>query len=52
MKWEYISCLNRNQANNLGKEGWELVSVDSGVYYFKRKLRVLREKSQMELLGG
>lgn len=54
MKYEYKRdmALDDEELNAFGKEGWELVAVDGGVYHFKRTLRVMRAKSQMELLGG
>lgn len=54
MKWEYkiatlwpdvlsetddnITSDNQELLNQIGEEGWELVSVDSGIAYFKRAI--------------
>lgn len=55
MKWEYlVTQLNRetfkdeDRLNELGQSGWELVSVDNGIAYFKRPLRT---KLEAEILG-
>jgi len=37
-QFEYnIFFLTGGSLDNLGKDGWELVSVDSGIAYFKRE---------------
>lgn len=38
-KWEYIvvNSSYENAMNSLGELGWELVSVDNGLAYFKRE---------------
>ena len=49
MKWEYLtSAIPKNARNTIeevddkfeyyGKQGWELVSVDNGIAYFKRPI--------------
>lgn len=54
MKWEYkrAIALDDDELNEIGDKGWELVAVDGGVYHFKRQRRVMRQPSQMELVGG
>jgi len=53
MKWEYkelsvgIIKSSTDSFNKLGLEGWELVSVDNGMAYFKRELK---PKSEAEIL--
>lgn len=44
MKWEYLreiadeNYLTLPYLNELGANGWELVSVDNGIAYFKRAI--------------
>ena len=35
-QWEYLVKANGVDLDTLGSEGWELVTVDRNVYYFKR----------------
>ncbi len=44
-RWEYTGLLlsvyagdNIDKLNSMGANGWELVSVDSGIAYMKRRL--------------
>jgi len=38
-KFEYTTCQAvRSLLDNMGKDGWELVAVANGIYYFKREL--------------
>lgn len=45
-KWDYSAFLFTREKlegairaiNDLGKQGWELVSVDNGIAYFKRPI--------------
>lgn len=45
MNWEYKTIgakggrVGTIDLDKLGQEGWELVSVDNGVAYFKREIR-------------
>lgn len=43
LKWEYWTCLasylERSFLNEKGKEGWELIFVESGRAFFKRPLQ-------------
>jgi hypothetical protein len=54
-KWHYYvqrGELTQDALNEIGKEGWELVSVDSGrdesVFYFKRAYPSLSESITLE----
>ncbi len=47
-QWEYrrvtVQVIHQpywvmNEANRLGREGWEAISVDNGQMYFKRRIR-------------
>ena len=39
VRWEYTEIqINIDQANSLGREGWELVTESSGWWVFKRRL--------------
>jgi hypothetical protein len=56
MKFEYRTMVCRTdpfesrseKLNKLGIDGWELVSVDNGIAYFKRELKL---KSEAEILA-
>lgn len=64
MKWEYLTyrLINHidnisaislvehytHMLNNYGSVGWELVSVDNGIAYFKRPLRTKSEDEIMK----
>lgn len=60
MKWEYLivylkgrsyddpRIFPKSEFDKVGIDGWELVSVDSGIAYFKRPLRT---KSEAEILA-
>jgi len=60
MKWEYLTYRFLNSPeidtlahrtgifNDYGLQGWELVSVDNSIAYFKRPLRT---KSEAEILA-
>ena len=37
-RWEYKSVGPWDNHNALGKQGWELVSVDQQTFHFKRKV--------------
>jgi hypothetical protein len=54
-KWHYYvrrGALSQDALNEIGKEGWELVSVDSSddepVFYFKRPHPTLAEAITLE----
>ena len=61
--WEYEGLLlsvyagdNIDKLNSMGANGWELVSVDSGIAYMKRRLEPAQpaakpEKPMAELVG-
>ncbi|RYG38092.1 DUF4177 domain-containing protein [bacterium] len=40
MKWRIDDSMDaiEEELNRLGKEGWELVSTEPSIYYFKRPL--------------
>ncbi len=60
MKWEYLTakvCVPHSIPDTAilrgaGLEGWELVSVDNGVAYFKRPLRTKSEDEIMKHFEG
>ncbi len=57
MKWEYkpldLGLYGyEDKLNKLGIEGWELVSVDNGIAYFKRPLRTKSEDEIMKHFEG
>lgn len=57
MKWEYKTLDlglygYEDKLNNLGTEGWELVSVDNYVAYFKRPIRTKSEDEIMKHFEG
>jgi hypothetical protein len=45
MTWEYRaeSGVAVDQLNALGRDGWELIAIDAGVFYFKRPGLSFRE---------
>lgn len=56
MKWEYrtMACgcnpfeSRSEKLNRLGVDGWELVTIDNGIAYFKRPIQ---PKSEAEILA-
>ena len=57
MKWEYRTVDlglygYEDKLNKAGTEGWELVSVDNGIAYFKRPLRSKSEDEIMKHFEG
>jgi hypothetical protein len=58
MKWEYTVIPvsdaysdSEQYFDELGCQGWELVSVDEGIAYFKRP-KIEHKKREVEYLGG
>lgn len=55
--WEYklVSMGNplqvevEERANAFGRLGWELVTIDAGVWVFKRRTEALRESAEAEV---
>lgn len=66
MKWEYIwynfnvtaAAIHKRRVKELGQQGWELVSVDQDVLYFKRPIhsdgidRAMFEQRIREIIEG
>ncbi len=44
VRWEYKWSDDFWELAELGERGWELVCIDSGRLYFKRKLRELPDE--------
>ena len=50
MKYEYLRRIitRDDELNTLGSEGWELISVDSGKFYFKRELTNIKKGANLD----
>jgi hypothetical protein len=46
-KWEYLTSSSPD-LRQLGAEGWELVAVEAGTFYFKRPAPTLQERITRE----
>jgi hypothetical protein len=49
-KWEYLMIAEQDAGdlNELGEQGWELVSVSNGQFYFKRPVVSFRERVTLD----